>query len=177
VGAERHRVRWHRSPADHEKPAWTWRGQAVPFAAIQLPRDPASAEPLSLTPLHLRAIADRSTIARAAIACEKIAGPVLLVSAGDDALWPSELLSELAMERMQTRGHRFPHVHLRNPGAGHLFGIPNGPVTTRSLVQPLARVHIAFGGSAAADARACRDSWRATLAFLTEHVPPRRAGR
>ena len=39
-------------------------------------------------------------ISRTEIPVEKTNGPVLLISAGDDALWPSERLSRVAYERL-----------------------------------------------------------------------------
>ena len=45
---------------------------------------------------------------RAAIAVEKINGPVQFVSAAQDEMWPSRDMADAMMRRLETRG--FPHV-------------------------------------------------------------------
>jgi dienelactone hydrolase len=159
-------------PTLSEKPAWTRHGEPVPFIGGGQPDIPPG-RPFSFTPVFRQMISDADAVARAAIAVERIDGPVLMISGDEDALWPSGTLSELAMQRMEERGHRFARAHLRQPGAGHLLGIPYAPATVRSMFQPVARLLIDFGGSAAADAAASVAAWRATLSFLREHLPPR----
>lgn len=45
----------------------------------------------------------------AAIEVEKVNGPILLLSAKNDELWPSEFMSEKIVERLKT--HHFPHYY------------------------------------------------------------------
>ena len=50
---------------------------------------------------------DEAAMARAAIPAERIAGPVLFVSASRDEAWPSREMSDAMMRRLQA--HRFRH--------------------------------------------------------------------
>jgi dienelactone hydrolase len=156
-------------PSTYQKPSWTRDGRAVPYLSAPSPEIPPG-KPYVFTPLFEQMIADVEAREEASIAVEKIGGPVLLISAVDDALWPSVTLSELAMRRMEARGHRFRRTHLRMEGAGHMISIPYGPTTTRVMMQPVARILIDFGGNPAANAAASTASWRATLDFLREHL-------
>lgn len=100
------------------------------------------------------ALLDDAAVERAAIAVEKIRAPVLLLSAGDDAAWPSSLFSEMAARRLREAGHRWPVEHLDFPDAGHTILLPNIPVTHNDDGSPLA------------NARANEQSWEAVKRFL-----------
>lgn len=52
---------------------------------------------------------DEAAMQRAAIAVEKINGPVLFVSAAQDEAWPSKEMSDAMMQRLEAKS--FPHVH------------------------------------------------------------------
>ena len=51
---------------------------------------------------------DEAAMQRAAIAVEKINGPVQFVSAAQDEMWPSRDMADAMMRRLEARG--FPHV-------------------------------------------------------------------
>jgi dienelactone hydrolase len=59
---------------------------------------------------------------RALIPVEQVPGPVFLVSAGADRVWPSAAMARALSRRL--RGHGDPHGHvlLEYPGAGHCTG-------------------------------------------------------
>ena len=102
---------------------------------------------------------------------ERINGPVLLLSAGDDRMWPSARLCRFVEERL-TR-HRFAHavIHHSYPEAGHIFPTPYVPTTNTTLVDtPGGEAKIAFGGTAEANYRAGVAAWHRTLEFLQSHV-------
>jgi dienelactone hydrolase len=75
--------------------------RALPRAAAASPE-----APLELTPMFLKCLEDRAAVEAAAIAVERIRGPVLLISGEDDRLWPSPVLAEIAAARLaaHTRG-------------------------------------------------------------------------
>jgi dienelactone hydrolase len=159
-------------PSAYEKPAWTRHGEAIPFIGAHLPLpvpgSPEAADAIAMTPMFLRLMEDASAVARCEIAVERIPGPVLLVSAEEDAMWPSSRLSDMVVRRMEERGHGSSHRHLRNPGAGHLLGIPHLPSTVHEVFQPIARLRFLFGGEAASNAAASATAWRELLAFLPQ---------
>ena len=84
-----------RSGVRGASPAWTFRGEAIPYMQPRPeklsaePPPPPKGEPIPLTPRFLRGLEDAEAAARAEIPVERINGPVLLISGKDDAMWPS----------------------------------------------------------------------------------------
>lgn len=155
-----------------EKPAWVVDGQGVGFPGQgrPLPSPPplAPGQPSVLTPLFERLLEDHEAVARCTFALDRFEGPILLVSGGADALWPSRRLSDIVVERRARR--RLPTEHATYDGAGHLIGPPYQPTTVSSTVHPISKTAISFGGEPAANAIASEDSWRRTLVFLHETI-------
>ena len=160
-------------------PSWTWRGEAIPFAPLPLRSFmlrsavpvAVARRPVMFRNLFRAGLCNREAIARAAIPVEQIGGPIMLVSGGDDHVWPATEMCEAILARLTD--HRFPHtVEYRNyPHAGHMLRYPYLPTTTRqSRNRHLRNARFSFGGTAAADAEANADSWRRTIAFLRAHL-------
>ena len=152
-------------------PAWTHKGSPLPWLqqenrATENGCVDWSAPPFALTPLFESSLRDPAAVARAMIPVERIKGPVLMISGTDDRMWPSRALADLAMRRLSEHKHPHPFEHLVYEGAGHMIFPPFAPTTRRHSVHPVLDVGLAFGGSAAADAMACIDSWPRVLAFL-----------
>mgnify|MGYP001373344183 FL=1 len=61
---------------------------------------------------------DRAAMQRAAIAVEKINGPIQFVSASRDEMWPSKEMADAMMLRLKAKGFRHPVEHLVVQG-GH----------------------------------------------------------
>jgi dienelactone hydrolase len=156
----------------HPRPAWTYRGQPVPFLsprnAGQMASAPVTSAPLPLAPIFLRAMQDRAAVEAATIPVERINGPVLLISGQDDQMWPSPALAEIAMKRLAERRFRFPYAHLLYPGAGHVIGQPGMPSTVTASLHPLAGRWLAYGGNPKDNAAAAADSWPKIIAFFRE---------
>jgi hypothetical protein len=106
------------------------------------------------------------------IPVEKINGPVLLISAKDDRLWPSFLMSNEIMQRLAEHHHPYPDKHLSYEGAGHLIlqMIPYLPYTAQRDPVNITRYMNYYGGTSAADASALADSWPQVISFLTENL-------
>ena len=152
-------------------PAWTHKGAPLPWLqqgnrATDNHCVDWSESPVAMTPVFKSSLRDAQAVARAMIPVERINGPVLMISGTDDQMWPSTALAELAMARLAEHGHRFPFEHLVNEGAGHMIFPPFAPTTRRHSVHGVLKMDFAFGGTAAADARACIDSWPKVLSFL-----------
>lgn len=62
---------------------------------------------------------DEKACAKAAIAVEKINGPILLVSAKNDELWPSPLMSEKIVQRLQAKQFEHYYTHYSFEGGHH----------------------------------------------------------
>jgi dienelactone hydrolase len=95
---------------------------------------------------------------RVFIRAERISGPILTFSGGDDLLWPSSGYMTILEQRLDERHFARPHRDVDYGTAGHLLGsaIPYLPAVTAS----------GYGGSPAADAAARAALWPRMLAFM-----------
>jgi len=156
-----------------DAPSWTFRGDPIPYAAMNGGRPPmssATAGPIPLRPLFERLLADPARWSGAEIAVEQAKGSILLVSGEDDAMWPSTPMGELIERRSESRGFGHRIVHLRYPGAGHAgAGIPDAPGETQ-VAHPLTGVTYALGGTLEGNAAARADSWPRVVEFLREEL-------
>ena len=123
------------------EPAWTRDGEPVPYFLYTY-------QDTEVNPREVE---------QAEIPVEKIEGPVLLIAAGDDKLWPSERLSKVAMDRLERNAHSYDDGLVVYPDAGHAIQAPYMPTKT-----DVAR----FGGEAVANAEANEDSWRKVTELL-----------
>jgi dienelactone hydrolase len=94
----------------------------------------------------------------ATIPVERIDGPVLLVSGGDDGVWPSARLHALAADRLEARGHP-SFEHLRYADAGRQILQPYLPL--RGTTGPT------YGGTLAGNAEAAHAHWPRVLGTLS----------
>jgi len=97
--------------------------------------------------------ADPETVAAATIRVEETDAPVLLISGGEDPVWPARRLSEIAADRLREAGGDVEHRTYDD--AGHFVTPPYLPKN-----DPV------FGGSARGIAAADADAWPTALAFL-----------
>lgn len=131
-----------------QRSSWTLRGEQVPFVpfndeAIEDAVKEANGELPSYCEAYLSALekyADR--VPAAIIPVERIAGEVVLVAGGGDALWPSVLSAE-AVRRRRT-AHDLETIVVTHPDAGHRVVLPGEPVL------PLSQ-RLAWGGTETAD--------------------------
>ena len=156
-------------------PSWTHRGQPVPFAPLPLRRFIfRSAVPVALLkrPVMFRdlfraGLRNGKAISAAEIPVERIRGPILLISGGDDHLWPAAEMSERIVARLKKHNFVHPVEHLHYPLAGHMLRYPYLPTTARESRNPHLRgARYSFGGTPSADAEAQADSWRRAIEFL-----------
>ena len=125
-------------------PAWLLDGDALPWAEEFGPDcdDPA-----------------------ALIAVEHINGPVMLVAAGADEVWPSASMAKAISERLRAHGDRYGHRFLEYPDAGHTLGYLRPDLPASVLPADL------DDSPATQTARA--DAWRQVLRFLRNLGPSR----
>lgn len=129
-----------------------------------------AAPPRRQAPAFLTALDDAEAAARAMLPLERIAGPVLLISGQDDALWPSTRFSEIAREHLARAGHPHAVEHLACAEAGHTIEYPYHPTTVLSRPHPVSRIPLAYGGTAEGNARAAERAWETALRFLSQAV-------
>jgi hypothetical protein len=75
----------------------------------------------------------------AAIPVERIPGPILLVSATRDRLWPSTTFCELIEARLKARSFGYECSHLRYEGAGHGIGLFDSDSNSTVTSEPARR--------------------------------------
>ncbi|PAV28534.1 hypothetical protein CIL05_16500 [Virgibacillus profundi] len=158
-----------------ELSSWTYQGDEIPFATgkvseAELQQDKREAKTglqFTYKNIYLQMAKGQE---KAEIPVEKINGPILLISGGDDQLWPSEELSDRAIRRLKKYGHRFTYEHITFPLAGHSIGSPNLP-TTMSMEAPFGQgVKLLLGGTPKDNAHAQTDAWEKVKRFFKENL-------
>lgn len=147
-----------------QRSSWTLRGEQVPFvpfddeAIEEATGVRSSGELPSFCEAYLSALekyADR--VPAATIPVERIAGEVVLVAGGGDALWPSVLFAEAV--RRRRAAHDLETIVVTHPDAGHRVVLPGEPVL------PLSQ-RLDWGGSEEADRELGLLAWPEITAVL-----------
>jgi len=145
--------------------SWTLHGKPLPFATPVI--NPAmfnNGKPLAFVSTYADGLKDTQAVEKAVIPVERIAGPVLLISAGDDQIWPSPLMASQIMQRLAAQHYAYNDESLCYAGAGHAILPPYRPTNASIVTVPGGS--FAFGGNPTAYAWADRDAWSKVLAFL-----------
>lgn len=155
--------------------SWLHRGNPLPFVQGEVPQDVLdnlrqskdNNEPVAYRDWYCAKLGDEAQQAAAAIPVERTNGPILLITGGDDQLWPAADMAEQAVARLQAND--FPHAvtHLTYPEAGHLIRTPGLPATESEIIR-CGSLTLRSGGSPAANEAASTDSWPKVLAFLKQ---------
>ena len=145
--------------------AWSRGGKALPY--VPHAREPDySAQPYRGTPDFLVDLQQARAVDAAAIPAELIQGPVLLLSAEDDLIWPSTYMSQRLMARLSAAQHPYVDEHVSYPGAGHLISPGSNPGLLEAR-HPIGVV-IAFGGSRSANRAAQKNALAKAIEFLNK---------
>jgi dienelactone hydrolase len=159
-------------------PCWTWDGRAIPSVPLPLRGFIARSaipvgllrRPVKFRNLFRRALRNRLAVEHAAIPAEQIRGPMLLISGGNDCVWPAQRMAETIVARLRSHGFTHGVEHVNYPRAGHSLRYPGIPTTARMARSRGVKFPIAFGGTASADAEAQADAWRRTIAFFEKNL-------
>ncbi|WP_247729178.1 alpha/beta hydrolase [Halovivax limisalsi] len=150
-----------------DQPTWTLDGEALPHLPIDkyVREEDGIDEPLGVPEPNAASLAiERSTAAernRAAIPVEEIDGPVLLVSGGQDTIWPCAEMADRAAARLADHDHPRQFEHLENPDAGHAIRVPyrfDGETDPGETHE--------YGGTYEANSLAAARAWHRTLSYL-----------
>lgn len=107
------------------------------------------------------ALDDRDAVERAAIATERAHGPLLLVSGGDDRVWPADRMCTMIVDRMSKHGRGDGVKHLHYPNAGHMLFPYVRPSDVTFPAYPTD-----LGGTAADDLAAHTAAWPQVIEHL-----------
>uniref|UniRef100_E6Q0U4 Hydrolases of the alpha/beta superfamily n=1 Tax=mine drainage metagenome TaxID=410659 RepID=E6Q0U4_9ZZZZ len=154
--------------------SWTVGGNPVPFVPYTWRMGASfafAAGFLTKRPVDLRSGYDhairrhRDRIDSAFFALERICGPILFLSAGDDGIWNSQMQCEFAQAYLREHSHPYADRHLNFDEAGHLFLVasPEWP----GLETRLGPFILRHGGNAAANQAAHERAWKEIEDFLS----------
>jgi dienelactone hydrolase len=114
------------------KSAWTFKGKDIPALSLALN---------DKSPLLSRfevALKNKENVAKALFAVEKINGPILLISAKNDQVWPSYQMSTEIAEYLKQ--HKFKHSVIHNAyPTGHGFSAETAPEIKKSIIDHFVR--------------------------------------
>ncbi len=139
--------------------SWTFKGEDLPF--VPYANSEKYQKSRKLVDLYDATLENRAAAEKAVIKVEKIQGAVLLLSGGDDAVWPSTRMSEEVIARLKQHKHRFAYKHVAYPDAGHGISLPGYYPTADSVRN---------GGTAKTNAQAQAGGWLELLAFLSRNL-------
>jgi dienelactone hydrolase len=150
-------------PPGETRSSWTFLGRPLPYVSAPPGIGPAqSNKGVSWLPIMDAGLkSDAAAVAAATIEVEKCTGPVLLVSGGDDHVWPTARMCEMLTARMASYGKRDRITHLHYPTAGHMLFPYSRPSDTQ-----VPEMLTDFGGSPDNDAAAHADAWPTVLRCL-----------
>ncbi|UGQ45740.1 acyl-CoA thioester hydrolase/BAAT C-terminal domain-containing protein [Massilia endophytica] len=112
--------------------AWTYRGKDIP--ALSLDDD----QSLPLARRFEMALDKVGEWSGYRIPVERINGPIFLISARNDEIWPSTRMSEDIVNYLNTKGFKFPVRHEAWP-TGHGFSKEAAPGIRQSVVEQFLR--------------------------------------
>jgi dienelactone hydrolase len=152
--------------------AWVRDGVAPPFLVANGDMGVRRAEDgrilVSSTPRFEAALEEATEVEleAASTTIEETRGPILLLGAADDGVWPSGELVSRAAARLGRHGRRGDeHAIYADAGHGGTW-LPADPSIQVSTLRLATGVEIELGGTPDGNARAQRDAWRRVLDFL-----------
>lgn len=154
--------------------SWQFKGESLPFAFGEIPKEVTleinramqSGEPISWRKTYQWWAEGEK---QAEIPVEDIQGPVLLISGGDDWLWPADLLSEKVITRLKEHNHPYTYEHINFPNAGHSFGVPGFP-TSQSVVSLFGNGKLLLGGTPKDNSQAQFEAWENVKVFFNKYL-------
>lgn len=116
--------------AANSKAAWTVAGKPLPYVAPDLSLyDPAGSQ----VPMFTAALSRATLPADVFIPVENIRGPVLLISGGDDRVWPSPLMATELVKRLKQAGFAHDIDNVVYPGVDHYVFVADTDALKRSI--------------------------------------------
>lgn len=141
--------------------SWTYRGEELPFLKFSLSillrmiiKKMLGQKDL-VRWMYQQVIASVETD-KSKIAVEKINGPILFLSSEADAIWPSLLHCETAVNRLSEKKFQYPYKHCTYEKAGHMLTLPYQSISSLKKCN----------GYLEEWEKACLGSWKQTTEFL-----------
>jgi len=157
--------------AGFRKSAWTWQSRQVSFLntgirdGLSWLRKLSRGERVIVTRnMFEKPLSNSRRTQRALLPVDQIQAPILMISGKEDQQWPSDVMSELLIERLEQAEYPYEFRHVSFEDAGHRPGIPFSPLPIE------ARQTFANGGTARGNAQAGVEGLSQTRAFFTQHL-------
>lgn len=151
-----------------QTPAWTYRGAPIlptaPFKYTQGTTGECKNTAISVTSCFMKAMQDKDAYKAAQIPVEKLECPLLLISAEDDQMWPSELFAKQIEERLEQFQSPITCEHVAYRDVGH------APYKGEVGLHPIMQRWFAFGGKPEENKRAAFEWIQKTIDFFKEHL-------
>ncbi len=154
--------------------SWLYREEPIsPYAPVPQTdfssgKGQSSANPANTRQNHLKGMEQTKAFQAAAIPVENLRCPLLIVSGGDDQMWPSDVYAKQILQRLEKANSQISCLHLHYPEAGHGINIPNLPIPGPVYYHPIGKLWFSMGGTRTADAAASRDAWTKIVTFFHE---------
>lgn len=155
--------------------AWTFRGTSLPFALtvgdLEEMTLPDGRKAYSNRPAFEKGLADKVAVKAATTEIERTNGPILLIGGDDDQVWPSCVLSKMALKRLKKKERPFNDEMVCYPNAGHgVASMPLMPTTEPAIEHPIMHTLINMGGTPEGNASGQRHAWEKTIQFLRTNL-------
>lgn len=131
--------------------SWSYRGEPIPFVPYDLSNLP---DPNNILSIYRNSLKQQEAVKQALIPVAKIKGPILLLSAADDRMWPSVEMSDLMMRTLRDQAFSYPYEHITYENAGHTM-----------------TEYFMMGGTEEGNRKARIDSNKKALLFLNKLSP------
>lgn len=155
--------------------AWTYNGKPIGSYLTVEKVKPKKNEgrneslPITTASYFLKGMQNKKAFEEALIPVENIQCPLLIISGGDDRMWPSSLFAKQIKKRLKEKGSSIDCIHLDYPKAGHQINVPYLP-SSPVYFHPIGKLWFSMGGSPKEDEFASRDSWEKLLNFFNQNL-------
>lgn len=161
-------------PGLSQTPVDTWlykEKPLAPFAPVPMidfdnGRGDDADSPASTLTAFLEGMKNKPAFQVASIPVERIQASLLIISGGDDQMWPSSMYASQIEERLKDHNSSIYLQHLYYPKAGHGISIPNLPQPGPVYFHPVGKKWFTVGGSIPEDQYASQDSWKKLIEFF-----------
>ncbi len=143
--------------------SWTYRNKELPFLKFPLS--------VLLRMMIKKLLGQKNTVYwmyqqiiskantdKVGIAVEKINGPILFLSSASDAVWPSLLHCETAVNRLHQKKFPYLYKHCTYEKSGHMLTLPYQSISSLKKCS----------GYLEEWQKSCADSWNETIDFLNK---------
>jgi uncharacterized protein len=96
--------------------SWSYRGEPIPYVPYDLSNIP---DPNDVLSIYRNSLKQQEAVRRAFIPATRIKGPILLLSAADDRMWPSVEMSDLIVRTLRDQAFSYTCEHITYDNAGH----------------------------------------------------------